>query len=77
MNSSYRWNRRIRYPLAWVLFLSSPMLAFFLYNIYSWGLGFWAYLIPLIVGAIGFAYHTNDRDEKLAPLRAHFGKIAG
>lgn len=74
--SAYRWNRRIRIPFAWGLSLAAPILAFFLHQRYEWGLGFWAFLVPLIAGALGFAYYTNERDDKLAPRQALFGKVA-
>jgi hypothetical protein len=73
---AYRWSRRVRLPFSWGLFLAAPVLAFFLHRSYEWGLGFWAFILPLIAGAIGFAYYTSERHDKLEPHQALFGKVA-
>jgi hypothetical protein len=74
--STLNWRRRLRAPLSWGLLLAVPVLGFFLHRQFGAGLGFWAFLLPIVAAATGFASMTRKRIRSAAQSMDSHCRIA-
>lgn len=61
-----RWlavSRTLSTPLSWVWLLATPILGFLLHQRFGFGVGFFAYFLPLVIGAVTFAFTTSFRHQ--------------